>query len=41
MAKAQAQLPTEGARDVHANPKRPDFQVPLGAVDAHCHVFGP
>ncbi len=25
----------------HPNPKTPDFKVPEGAVDAHCHVFGP
>lgn len=25
----------------HPNPSRPRFQVPAGAVDAHCHVFGP
>lgn len=25
----------------HANPSKPVFQVPAGAVDAHCHVFGP
>ena len=24
-----------------ANPSKPAFQVPRGAVDAHCHVFGP
>lgn len=25
----------------HPNPSAPTFQVPKGAVDAHCHVFGP
>ncbi|MBO0334120.1 amidohydrolase family protein [Sneathiella sp. CAU 1612] len=25
----------------HPNPSRPKFKVPKGAVDAHCHVFGP
>lgn len=28
-------------RPFHPNPSRPEFQVPAGAVDAHCHVFGP
>ena len=23
------------------SPSRPRFAVPPGAVDAHCHVFGP
>ncbi|BDU10482.1 2-pyrone-4,6-dicarboxylate hydrolase [Aurantimicrobium sp. INA4] len=27
--------------DWHPNPSRPKFVVPAGAVDAHCHVFGP
>ncbi len=25
----------------HAQPSKPKFQPPPGAVDAHCHVFGP
>ena len=25
----------------HPDPKTPDFVPPPGAVDAHCHVFGP
>ena len=25
----------------HPNPSRPHFRLPAGAVDAHCHVFGP
>ncbi len=27
--------------DWHPNPSKPQFVVPAGAVDAHCHVFGP
>lgn len=27
--------------EFHPNPKKPDFIAPAGAVDAHCHVFGP
>ena len=25
----------------HANPSKPVYKAPAGAVDAHCHVFGP
>jgi 2-pyrone-4,6-dicarboxylate lactonase len=25
----------------HPDPSKPRFKVPAGAVDAHCHVFGP
>jgi len=25
----------------HPDPKKPDFVLPKGAVDAHCHVLGP
>jgi len=27
--------------EFHPAPKVPDFKLPKGAVDAHCHVFGP
>jgi len=32
---------TPGWLDWHAAPSRPRLQLPAGAVDAHCHVFGP
>tara|TARA_R110002020_G_scaffold381432_1_gene592386 strand:- start:18 stop:923 length:906 start_codon:yes stop_codon:yes gene_type:complete len=35
------QIPSKGARDVHQAPRKPAFTPPPGAVDAHCHVFGP
>src|SRR5204863_6345108 len=25
----------------HPNPSKPTYRPPAGAVDAHCHVFGP
>ena len=31
----------EGWLEFHPNPSTPTFKVPPGAVDAHCHVFGP
>ncbi|MBP6116703.1 MAG: amidohydrolase family protein [Neisseriaceae bacterium] len=32
---------TPGWLPFYPNPSRPQFQLPAGAVDAHCHVFGP
>lgn len=32
---------TAGYLPFHAAPKVPDYVPPAGAVDAHCHVFGP
>src|SRR5450631_2692758 len=32
---------TPGWLDWYAGPAKPQFKVPAGAIDAHCHVFGP
>ncbi|MFF0508730.1 amidohydrolase family protein [Streptomyces griseus] len=32
---------TPGWLDRHPDPSTPVYKVPTGAVDAHCHVFGP
>jgi 2-pyrone-4,6-dicarboxylate lactonase len=38
MAKSQTD---SGWISYHPNPSRPGYRLPPGAVDAHCHVFGP
>lgn len=40
MPKAEFQTDS-GWLQYHPSPSKPRFSVPPGAVDAHCHVFGP
>jgi 2-pyrone-4,6-dicarboxylate lactonase len=34
-------VPDADWRGFHPNPQKPAFRPPPGAVDAHCHIFGP
>ncbi|MCY4339029.1 MAG: amidohydrolase family protein [Gammaproteobacteria bacterium] len=36
-----SQAPDKDWLPFHPDPSIPEFAVPAGAVDAHCHVFGP
>ena len=39
--RAEVFTKSPGWLDWYPNPSKPRFAVPSGAVDAHCHVFGP
>jgi len=41
MTLGQSQGDRERTTSWHANPSKPRYTPPAGAVDAHCHVFGP
>ncbi|UKV13895.1 amidohydrolase family protein [Thalassospiraceae bacterium SW-3-3] len=34
-------MPSPDYMPFHPNPSKPAFKLPVGAWDAHCHVFGP
>ena len=36
-----AEQANDGVISWHLNPRTPAYVPPAGAVDAHCHVFGP
>lgn len=38
---AEKQVMDDDYLPFHPNPSKPKFVAPAGAVDAHCHVFGP
>ena len=40
MSEAAFQM-DNGWLEFNSDPSVPDFKVPAGAIDAHCHVFGP
>src|SRR6476619_7561795 len=41
-AQGEAAVPmSAGYIPFHPNPSKPKYKPPAGAVDAHCHVFGP